>query len=388
MSTTNGCRRWLWVACLLPLIVSVLFARHKVDSPNVSSRMDTIQSLVEQHSFGIDGSLNEYMVDVVKIDGRFYSDKPPLLSVLGAGVYLPLHAIASLSFERHAPWLYPILTVLLVGVPLSVGLWLLARCLVLAGLSPRDTTTITFLTAAGTLFLPYAVTFNNHVAAATAITAALYCVLRAESDPERARRWSAAAGSLAAGAFNFDLAPGGAVLLGFAAVVLWHRKRLGDLVAYGAGAAGPMALYFYLNWLVTGDLAPIYLHPEWYEYDGSVLRSYDALKQPYAATIPGQYFHMLFGYRGIFVYSPVLLFGLWEALRQTAKRERYKPHAIVALAATVVVVGAYAAQTPGMAGGSYGMRWLLPMTQFWTIWPTLARRSGRPPRRRSIGLSN
>jgi len=362
VNPTSECRWWLWAACLLPLVVSILFAEREVASPNVSSRMDTIQSLVEQHTFCIEQSLRKFEVDVVKIGGRFYSDKPPLLSVLGAGVYFPLHTLLGLSFAKHAPWLYRILTVILVGLPLSFGLWLLARCLFLAGLNPKAVATTVFLTGTGTMFLPYAVTFNNHVPAATAITAALYCMLRAESDSAQASRWLIAAGFAAALAFHLDLAPGGMALLGFGSLAFWREKRLRDLFFYTAGAIGPILIYVFLNWLVTRDFIPIYWHPEYYQYEGSVLLSYDALKRPYGRTFLGQLFHMFFGYRGFFLYSPILLFGLWETVRQVLRSGPYKAHALVALAIPILSACSYAMQTGGMAGGSYGMRWLLPAT--------------------------
>jgi len=368
----NKRRWWLVVACLLPLVVSIFFARREMDSPNVSSRMDTIQSLVEHHTFCIDQSLLKFKVDVVQIDGRFYSDKPPLLSVLAAGVYLPLHAIVGLSFAQHAARLYHILTIVFVGVPLAFGLWLLARCLFLAGLQPKAAIAAVFLTGTGTMFLPYAVTFNNHVPAATAITAALYCMLRAETDSVRTARWLAVAGFAGAWAFNFDLAPGGVALLGFAALAFRRQNRWRNLVFYGAGAVTLLLLYIFLNWLVTRDFKPIYLHPEYYQYEGSVLLSYDALKRPYGKTFVGQLFHMFIGYRGFFLYSPILLFGLWETVWQIVRGERYRPYALVALAIPVLSACSYAMQTGGMAGGSYGMRWLLPATPLFAFFLGLA----------------
>jgi hypothetical protein len=334
--------------------------------------MDTIQSLVEHRTFCTDQSLRKFEVDVVRIDGRFYSDKPPLLSVIGAGVYFPLHSLFGLSFARHASWLYYVLTVLLVGAPLAFGLWLLGRCLFLAGLDPRAAATTVFLTGVGTMFLPYAVTFNNHVPAATAIMAAFYCILRAENDSSHAARWLIAAGLAAALAFSLDLAPGGVALVGFAALAFWRARRWRDVVCYGGGAAGPIVLCFSLNWLVTRDLVPVYLHPQYYSYDGSILKSYDALKRPYGKTFLGQLFHMFFGYRGFFLYSPILLFGLWETLRCAVRGGRYRPHAFVALAIPILSACSYATQTGGMAGGSYGMRWLLPATPLLAFFMGLA----------------
>ncbi|MBM3333748.1 glycosyltransferase family 39 protein, partial [Candidatus Sumerlaeota bacterium] len=235
----------------MPLVVSVLFAQHDVDSPNVASRMDTIQSLVERRTFCIDQSLGKFRVDVIKIGDHFYSDKPPLLSVLGAGLYWPLHTILGMSFanKAHEPWLYHILTVVFVGLTAAIGLWLLAQCLFLAGLESSAIARTVILTGAGTMFLPYAVTFNNHVPAAMAITGALYCFLRAQSNGASAARWLALAGLFAGLAFNLDVVPGAVALVGFAALAFQRKRRLADVAAYGIGLIGPMLVFFFLNWL-------------------------------------------------------------------------------------------------------------------------------------------
>lgn len=372
--TRSPARRYRWltyVACLLPLAVSLLFAQRHLDSPNVSSRMDTIQSLVERGTFCIDDSLNQFMVDVVKIDGRFYSDKPPLLSVLGAAAYWPLNKFAGLTFETHASWIYYLLTVMFVGLTLTFGLWVFSLCLELAGLRSATVAKATFLTAAGTMFLPYSVTFLNHAPAATTIVAALYCLMRADASEAGRARWLAASGFSAALAFNFDLAPGGCVLLGFGVMAIVIGSRVRDFVAYGVGAAAPLALYAFLNFLVTHDLTPIYLHHEYYEYEGSVLRSYDALKQVYGKSVFSRVFHMLIGYRGFLLYSPILLFGLWKAFRHCAGRGRYRALGVVSIASTLAVCIAYSLESGGMAGGSYGMRWLLALTPFFAFFMAL-----------------
>lgn len=168
-------------------------------------------------------------------------------------------------------------------------------------------------------------------------------------------------GLFAALAYNFDLAPGGCILLGFAVLAFWRDKRPRDLLAYALGAAGPLALHIVLDYLVTGGLKPPYLYPEYYAYKGSVLKSYDALKVLYGDSVPAQLFHMYFGYRGLFLYFPILLFGLYESLRRVFRGGPLRPLALLALGSLIAVAVAYAIQTPGMAGGSYGMRWLLPL---------------------------
>src|ERR1700736_3232055 len=80
---------------ILLLVLTALGATHCAPMTwNDESRMATIQSLVETHSFMIDQTTFVSTGDKVFINGHFYSDKPPLPSILGAVVYFPLYSLA------------------------------------------------------------------------------------------------------------------------------------------------------------------------------------------------------------------------------------------------------------------------------------------------------
>src|SRR5512138_2390469 len=63
------------------------------------SRMATVQTLAEQGTFIIDRTEFNRTGDKVFIDGHFYSDKTPLLSVSAAGLYSVLHNVFSLTLD-------------------------------------------------------------------------------------------------------------------------------------------------------------------------------------------------------------------------------------------------------------------------------------------------
>ena len=63
------------------------------------SRMATVQTLVEQGTFAIDHTDFNRTGDKVFVNGHFYSDKTPLLSVATAGLYSVLHNAFGLTLD-------------------------------------------------------------------------------------------------------------------------------------------------------------------------------------------------------------------------------------------------------------------------------------------------
>src|SRR3972149_8663552 len=77
----------LVVACLL---VWAALTKVHTHSWQEESRMATVQALVEQGTFVIDHTEFNRTGDKVFVDGHFYSDKTPILSVAAAGVHFIL----------------------------------------------------------------------------------------------------------------------------------------------------------------------------------------------------------------------------------------------------------------------------------------------------------
>lgn len=81
-------------------LVGSLFIHSRAYSSNDASRLATIESLVERGTWAIDASPFA-TVDRIKVGEHFYSDKPPILSLAGAGVYSILHNVFGLTLQ---PW--------------------------------------------------------------------------------------------------------------------------------------------------------------------------------------------------------------------------------------------------------------------------------------------
>jgi hypothetical protein len=121
---------FIWIVILCPLLTVLFFTQHHIGSPNDASRIATIQSLVEYHTFALDSVNLAAMVDVQKRNGHFQSDKPPMMQVLGAIVYYPLYK-SGYTFDSHFSTVYYLLTLVLVGIPFVIICLLLYKIFLL-----------------------------------------------------------------------------------------------------------------------------------------------------------------------------------------------------------------------------------------------------------------
>ncbi|MEW5987211.1 MAG: hypothetical protein AB1791_11295, partial [Chloroflexota bacterium] len=79
-----------WFVLIGFILIYSLFVHARSYSSNDASRLATIESLVERDTWTIEDS-RFATVDRIKVGEHFYSDKPPTLSFLGAGVYYVLY---------------------------------------------------------------------------------------------------------------------------------------------------------------------------------------------------------------------------------------------------------------------------------------------------------
>ena len=77
------------------IVIGIITTSPTTTSWNVDSRMATIQSLVEKHTFIIDESDFIKTGDKVFINGHFYSDKLPTPQIIGAIIYWPLFQLGN-----------------------------------------------------------------------------------------------------------------------------------------------------------------------------------------------------------------------------------------------------------------------------------------------------
>lgn len=332
----------LTLAWLAPLTHGAVFL-----AGNDASRFAQIEALVDGgHSF-INDSKYAWTVDRVTLGGKDYSNKPPLLSVLGAGLYLLLHK-AGLTFAAHEAATVWLLTFALTALPTA---WLAASFFAALALhepiSFRVKCLATAALAAGTVLTSFAGTLNNHCVTAALLFAAFRASL--EGSGVKAGLWTALAACI-------DIVPGVLFVPVFAFLLFPERRalaRFGALLLLGA------ALFVALDFAIVGHPLPPKMVPGAVDHSSQFASSVAGVLLPETWTYP---FACLFGWHGFFTVSPVLLFGvlgLAQALKTEAPLPRSRCLALVAalaamIAGHVLFVGSY-------GGWSYGFRYLIPI---------------------------
>lgn len=377
---------------------------HKTPSPVLSvndlSRWATIYSLVERGTYDIDETPWPPTIDRVRIDGHFYSSKPPLLPTLLAAEYYVLKkaSFGRLSFASSPEVTIRVLIVTVNLVPFLVFLVLYSKLLHELTTDPWARAYSLCAAALGTYLTSFCVTLNNHTVAAFSALFALYALYRIWCNRLSSPRYFALAGFFAAFTAVNEL-PAAAFLALAGIALLWKAPRL-TLVVFVPFALLPVAAHFTTNYLAVGTLAPAYADKQAYEFPGSywkvdpntgrltstrtdpatgkteIRKNIDSLYEPW----PVYLFHMLVGHHGIFSLSPVFLLcfaGLWRAARDRAAPLRDFALASLSLTALLLVFYLFFAEQRNYGGATSGLRWLFWLIPFWLLFlPAGLRQTG------------
>jgi hypothetical protein len=188
-------RDYTWLIVVVFTLIWALTIHSRAYSSNDASRLAAIDSLVTRGTWVIDES-RFLTVDKVRLGDHFYSDKPPLLSFVGAGLYSILHQTLGLTLQpegcdaqrspagcraaaepAEADWAYVILTLLLVSSSATLILALIYRLARRRGFSNLSSLLFIAVLGLGTALWPYNTVFNNHVPAAAAVLVGLYILM-------------------------------------------------------------------------------------------------------------------------------------------------------------------------------------------------------------------
>lgn len=346
------------------LIAFAALTKTKPESWNDIARSASIESLVERGTWAIDDSLwIDETQDKVLLNGQFYSDKMPLFSLMGAGVFAILHNGLGASLAPDCAQVarfcaYAWLTLILVGIPAALMLWLFLDYAWRQNVPSWIALVGTVALGVGTMIFPYALVFNHHVPAAASLFAGFYLLDRAGAkDAQTNEHWRLAfAGLFATLAISFDVLSGIIAAGVFGIALARIRSRF---VYFALGAAIPIALTALLDYQIAQTIIPPYMLTNGYNYPGSAFPATFAgngTPDDYAAYA----FRMFLGGKGLFAYNPLLLFALVGALGVALNRKH--PLWIEGLVTVLgfVALSFYLATNTGNYGGTgYGERWFI-----------------------------
>jgi len=117
-----------------------------------------------------------------------------------------------------------------------------------------------------------------------------------------------------------------------------------------------------INFIMVGTLKPLYMIPSAYNYPGSEFQGGGAAGI-FSPVYPLQYaFHALFGYRGIFLYSPILIPAVGGMIWYIRHGERWaKIAALTTCGGFITTLLFYILFTHNFGGWSYGFRYMAPV---------------------------
>ncbi len=360
-SLTKMSKRHNLLGALITIAFFLLFAaltKAQPESWNDIARVASIESLVERGTWVIDDSpWVDQTKDKVFLNGNFYSDKMPVLTMIGAGVYAVLHGLgASLApncSQAARFCAYRWLTLLVVGLPVALMLWLFFDFAMQQNVPRWAAFVGTLALGLGTMLFPYALVFNHHAPAAASLFASFYLLTtRAGRDP----RPLFLSGLLAALAISFDVLSGIIAAVMFGIALTRHRTALRY---FALGAAVPILLTALLDFQIAGTVIPPYMITNGYAYEGSAFpATFGGNGTP--DDYPAYAFRMFVGGKGLFAYDPLLVFAFAAAVVVAFNRRNPLWIEAVFSAGGFVLLAIYLATNTGNYGGTgYGERWFI-----------------------------
>jgi hypothetical protein len=316
---------------------------------NDASRFALIESLVDHGRTTIESSRYHWTVDQVDIQGRVYSNKPPLLSLAGAVPYALLERLFGLTLTTHEAAVLYLLNLLLVAVPTAALCALFHRSVAAHWGPAGHPGLLTAALAAGTILTSFSTTLQNHTVAAALLFAAFDAALGGRS-------W--VAGACLGLTVCVDTVPGLLFIPAVGAALRGARpaRRLGR---YALALAMGGVLFLAANQFTIGSPWPAKMAPHALDYSSHMAPSVAGVLLPDSWTYP---LSALFGWHGFFSVSPVLLFGVLGLIR-CLDRDTPLPRRLTRLLAITcaVMVAAHAVFVGSYGGWSYGFRYLIPI---------------------------
>jgi len=384
------------VAVFFLALCSLLTHSH-INSFNDASRMASVEALVEHGTWAIDNTtMAGHTGDIIKLNGHTYSDKPPVLSFMAAGLYAILHRVFGLQLipkecdprasacycfavlcPQRPDWAYYWLTLTLIGIPSAFLLALFYRLTASMAQSNTLALILTAVLGLGTTILPYSLVINDNIPTAACLMLGLYALLRSTGDLAHSRRWLLVAGFAAALAFTFELQAGLFLVFFLADAVLHHRRGAWPFLI---GTLPPLLLMAGLDWWILGDPFPPMLHPAGYAFPGSLLNpTIGGLRT--ASNVPEYVFEMLVGDRGLFSFVPVMLWVVAALIaRLRDKSDWLWSRAIIVGLACLSLTIYFGGFTESFGGEVYGPVWytaIMPLLFVFAASPALYRTLSR-----------
>lgn len=350
------------------ILIILVFTKFYVGSWNDASRIATVESLVQEKTFIIDNSSFNWTGDKVFIGSHFYSDKPSMLSIIGAGIYLPLHTLG-LELENGKNLAYYIITILTIGLSFIICLFCFYLALGFTKIKEGYRVLLTLSLAIGTLFLPWSTTFNNHAIAASLLFIGFYFILKAKHSQPKNKGNKKIKLNLFLSGFFFSLAgvidvPTSLFFVGFLLYVIFEKELRKNIIFFCIPLLLTALPALVINFIIAGDFIPISLHQEFFNYPGSPWQGgggLSGIKLNSGFFLIKYAFNSLIGNHGFFSYNPLLFLSIFFISLEIIKKRKFWKEASIIAGASIIIIIYYLLTTINYSGFSYSIRWFIPL---------------------------
>ncbi len=230
----------------LPVIVLLFYSSmfDKITVPNERTRVYLSVALVDDFSLSIDNSVQRFgkTVDIAEYDGRYFTDKAPGASFLGAVVY----GTARIFSPKRSWTIEDIITLMRRALMIPIGLagfFLLRRFLSNLKICNAISDIVSVSWILGTSAFHYSTVFYGHQIAAVALMSAMYLQLPNENGRKRLRLLLSGFAAGLAGITEYQSIVPCSLLFFF--LVYQKRRNPKEIVLFVLGAA-PFAILLLL----------------------------------------------------------------------------------------------------------------------------------------------
>jgi len=354
----------LRIKYLLIIVFILCTTQPLIRSWNEASRMATVQSIVKKQSFVINESVFIDTGDKVFIDGKFYSDKPAIPSIMGAIVYMPL-SFLGLELRYGLNTVYYLIVLFTVKIFWLLGLISFYLVLKEINLAERKRLWLTFALGGASLYLTWSSTFNNHSLAASFLIIGFHFLMKAKV-PASARGNIVFAGLFLSLAGAVDM-PVSVFFAGFLIYVLTDSALRLKSHLFLFPALIPYLTTMLINYHISGSIIPVQLEKSYFLYPGSPWAEAESIRNLSGITVNrGMFalyygFTVLFGLKGFFLYNPLLFIAMPFLFREIRSKKKLRKEAIVIAISSIIIVLYYTLFSNNYGGWSYSIRWFVPL---------------------------
>lgn len=378
------------VVLVVTITIAIVSAHGYAGSWNDGSRLATVESLVDRHTFAIDDSIfvrvpprddpaapTPYPLDdptllqygtgdKLLIRGHFYSDKPPVPAVLMAGVYQALQWTTGLRARQQPAWFCYWMTLASSGLAYVVATWCIFQ---LGGplrlpMSSRLLLTASF--AFATVALPYVRQVNSHIQLLAVTAALMLCLAWLAAETHSAPRPSSrllALGALTGLGYTMDLGVGPVLLVSTLGVVVYRCRRLTAVATFALAALPWLILHHVLNYAIGGTFQPANTVPEYFGWPGLSFKPFQ-LTGTWKHGVPDFLIYaakLLVGGRGFLSHNLPLVLVLVGFARLLPRRPGELPEILFAGAVCTGTWLVYAIASNNYSGLCASIRWFVPL---------------------------